>query len=127
SELGIFGFAAFAFLVVRAYSASFKALRLLKGPRQKRGAASRGPSSPKGAIQVSVEERYILDTNAKGMIAAIVGWSICSLFASVAFNWTFYYVLALAVAGREIAMNRRSAPAPGAEPVAASRLVRAHA
>src|SRR5207237_9643091 len=52
SELGIFGFAAFAFLVVRAYSASFKALRLLKGPRQKRGAASRGPSSPKGAIQV---------------------------------------------------------------------------
>ena len=26
----------------------------------------------------------------------MVGWTVCSLFASVAFNWTFYYVLALA-------------------------------
>ena len=33
----------------------------------------------------------------------MVGWTVCSLFASVAFNWTFYYVSRCAVAGREIA------------------------
>ena len=32
------------------------------------------------------------------MVAALVGWFVCALFASVAFNWTFYYLLALAAA-----------------------------
>jgi hypothetical protein len=35
---------------------------------------------------------------------------VCAFFASVAFNWTFYYIFALAVAGREIAWSARIAP-----------------
>jgi hypothetical protein len=72
-------------------------------------------------------ERWQLEINAKSMIAAMVGWTVCSLFASVAFNWTFYYVLALAVAGREIVVSRRIAAAAAPTTAPAPRLVRASA
>jgi hypothetical protein len=73
------------------------------------------------------DERRILEINARAMLAGLVGWTICSLFASVAFNWTFYYVLALAVAGREIAAAGR--PAMRREPIVGRTpgLARAHA
>jgi hypothetical protein len=57
------------------------------------------------------------------MTAALVGWFVCAFFASVAFNWTFYYVLALAVAGREVALSRRQAAASAAEQPAAAAAV----
>jgi hypothetical protein len=80
------------------------------------------------AMEMSDAERAILDTNARGMLAAMVGWTVCSLFASVAFNWTFYYVLALSVAGREVLRARRAAAREEAAPAQPTgRLVRAHA
>ena len=116
SELGLFGLFAFGFLVVRSYGATFAAMRLLRGRR-------RAPPVP-----LTTDDRTILDQNAKGMFAAMVGWTICSLFASVAFNWTFYYVLALAVAGREILTARRKeATAPAPERPRFRRAVRVHA
>ena len=154
SEIGVFGLIIFGFLVTRAYGANFAALRMLRSRRQRRapdGAARRpaafgaqtavrplarsGRSDPGGdgpasntAIELTDVERRILDANAKGMLAAMVGWTICSMFASVAFNWTFYYVLALSVAGREILWTRRAAAQEAApEPAPAARLVRAHA
>src|SRR5581483_4805049 len=109
SELGIFGLLTFGFLVVRAYGGAFAALRLLRGRR-------RAPPVP-----LATADRAILDQNARGMLAAMVGWTVCSLFASVAFNWTFYYVLALAVAGREILTARlKAAQAAVEEPAAAA-------
>jgi O-antigen ligase len=135
ADLGVFGLMIFAFMVLRAYTSSFAALRMLRSapkPRPVRAgppAASNPPSVVRQAqYQVTAEERSILEINAKGMIAAIVGWTICSLFASVAFNWTFYYVFALAVAGRDILLTRRVAaeePAPKRAPV--PNLVRATA
>jgi O-antigen ligase len=123
TELGVFGLLTFAFLVVRAYTSSFAALRMLRGPRRRGArAAPRGatpsPAARETTLDLSAEDRRILDINAKGMIAAMVGWTICPFFASVAFNWTFYYVLALAVAGREIVAARRRAAvaAPAAAP-----------
>ncbi|HYM25540.1 MAG TPA: O-antigen ligase family protein, partial [Vicinamibacterales bacterium] len=112
TELGIFGILVFAFLVIRAFSACFVTLRLLGPPRRTRRA--KGP--PPETLELSAVDREILDLNARSMLAAMVGWAVCSLFASVAFNWTFYYVFALAVAGRDIALSRRPAvehaPAP---------------
>ena len=109
SELGIFGLLTFGFLVVRAYGGAFAALRLLRGRR-------RAPPVP-----LATADRAMLDQNARGMLAAMVGWTVCSLFASVAFNWTFYYVLALAVAGREILTARlKTAQAAVEEPAAAA-------
>jgi O-antigen ligase len=121
AELGIAGFALFAFLVFRAFSASIAVNRALRPARRRR--------RPPPPLELTDEERTILSTNAKGMLAAIAGWTVCAFFASVAFNWTFYYVLALAVAGREVVTSRRSrvaqeAPAPAP---AAAGLVRAHA
>ena len=124
SELGIFGLLAFLFLVVRAYSANFRTLRMLRMPRTRND-----QPAPEDPLTMTPQQRVIVDTNAKGMIAAIVGWTVCSLFASVAFNWTFYYVLALSVAGREIVANRRAAAVTEPEPktVPAPPLVRVHA
>jgi O-antigen ligase len=136
AELGIFGLLTFAFLVSRAYIACFATLRLLRGSRRRRPISgwrrATGPvpavvTSTARADSLSDDDRRILDINAKSMIAALVGWSVCSLFASVAFNWTFYYVLALAVAGREIAEARGLAPAREKTVVGTAEVVRVHA
>jgi O-antigen ligase len=133
AELGLFGLMTFGFMVIRAYSASFATLRMMKLPRRPRRGPPGAPRQPVvDPLGFSEEERRILDVNARGMIAAMVGWTVCSLFASVAFNWTFYYVFALAVAGREIVASRRAAlaaavEAPEPRTVAPQRLVRAHA
>jgi O-antigen ligase len=94
SELGIFGLITFTFLVIRSYRATLASMRLMRRTKKR------------NAEQLPEPDRVILDQNAKGMLAAMVGWTICSFFASVAFNWTFYYVFALAVAGREILTSR---------------------
>jgi len=150
ADLGVFGLAIFAFLVLRGYTSNFSALRMLRASRGARNAErgmrtadrmrneglreSQAALSPsKGAIrssryELTDEDRRILELNAKGMIAAMVGWTVCSLFASVAFNWTFYYVLALAVAGRDIMRSRRVATeAPVAKTARVANLVRATA
>ena len=142
AELGIFGLMIFAFMVLRAYTSSLAALRMLRASAPKRGAGtaegrwgnSQRPSHPlsrpPSAIrhvqyELSAEDRRLLDINAKGMIAAMVGWTICSMFASVAFNWTFYYVFALAVAGRDILLARRVASeAPAVNKSRIANLVR---
>src|SRR5206468_8188516 len=126
AELGVFGLLTFAFLVARAYTSCFAALRMLQRPRRRRafshpavaGAPLAGDEQsalnraglPANDEQLSEEDRRILEINAKSMIAGLVGWSVCAFFASVAFNWTFYYVLGLAVAGREIVASRRHVP-----------------
>jgi O-antigen ligase len=123
AELGILGVLTFGFLVVRAYSSNLAAMRMLRPPRKRRGA---DPDPPR--LFTDAEQRT-LQLNAQGMLAAIVGWTVCSLFASVAFNWTFYYVLALAVAGREIVAARRAQAKAAEVPVVApaTRLIRVHA
>jgi putative inorganic carbon (hco3(-)) transporter len=141
AELGIFGLLTFAFLVARAYTSCFAALRLLKRPRRQRShqvvAGTPLARDEQSALtqaglaatgeQLSEEDWRILEINAKSMIAGLVGWTVCALFASVAFNWTFYYVLALAVAGREIAASRRRASQREKSAMRATGLVRAHA
>jgi O-antigen ligase len=134
-DLGIFGLFAFGFLVVRSYRACFATLAALRPRRKRRGVAGR-PRSPAPGIKkmpdtpttLADEDRATLELNARSMLAAMVGWTVCSMFASVAFNWTFYYVFALAVAGREIAMaHRGAAVAPERSESAVAGLVRAHA
>jgi hypothetical protein len=73
----------------------------------------------------------VLEMNTRGMLAALVGWTVCAFFASVAFNWTFYYVLALIVGGREVTLARRRQAEEGAaapaQPQAMAPLARVHA
>ena len=39
----------------------------------------------------------------------MVGWAVCAFFASVAFNWTIYYLLGLAVTARDVVRTRERA------------------
>ena len=112
AELGIFGFAAFAFLVWRAFTSCFDARRAIRGPTR------HNPGAP--VTTLTLQDQKIIDINAKGMLAGLVGWMVCAFFASVAFNWTFYYVFALAVAGRDIAREHRAPFEPAAEPADAN-------
>jgi O-antigen ligase len=96
AELGIPGVLIFAGLLVGGVTAIREARRLLRsgGRRSTRVAA------------VTAQEAAFLDAHTAAAAAALAGWFVCALFASVAYNWTFYYVLALAVMPREILRDR---------------------
>ena len=69
-------------------------------------------------------EHDLLTLHAAALSAALAGWFVCALFASVAYHWTFYYLLALAAAPREYLLAR-VATARAERRAAASRTVAA--
>jgi O-antigen ligase len=98
AELGIFGFAVFLFLVLLLFHAVYQTRMLLK---------RRWARKPAGPVpQISAEDATILESHSAAMMASIVGWFVCAFFASVAYNWTFYYLLALAAAPSTILRDR---------------------
>ena len=52
------------------------------------------------------DEREWMRMHAVAMSASLVGWLVCAQFASVGYYWTFYYLFALIVAGRELTSDR---------------------
>ncbi|HJR58564.1 MAG TPA: O-antigen ligase family protein [Vicinamibacterales bacterium] len=114
SELGVFGLLAFGFLLVRAFAAGRITRRLLRrasgaAPPRWPGAANIRAGQP---AVISPDERQYLDAHAGAMMAAVIGWFVCALFASVAYSWTFYYLLALAAAPHTILADRLAQHAP---------------
>jgi O-antigen ligase len=114
AELGLAGLLVFGFLLFRAFTAGRRTRRLLRrasgsAPPRWQGAA---PRDLQPAV-ISPAEREYLDAHAGAMTAAVIGWFVCALFASVAYSWTFYYLLALAAAPQELLTDRlvRRAPA----------------
>ena len=118
AELGIGGLVIFAFLVVCGYRACFATMRLL-------GLTGKRRRAP--ALTLGEDDRQTLSLNARGILAALVGWTICSMFAAVAFNWTMYLVLALAVCGREVARQHRPVTEAAASRAPSRLFVRVHA
>ena len=113
AELGIFGLGLLFFLIGRAAMAGRSTRRLLR----------------KAADVISPEERTWLLWYTAATTAALAGWFVCALFASVAYNWTFYYLLALAIAPREVLLQRlygtRRAAKPSMMPAMQVREARA--
>ena len=105
ADLGLFGFAAFAFLIVCGIAASVQTRRLLSRSRR-RGAADRLSRTMTDA------ERASLYAYATALTAGLIGWFVCALFASVAYSWTFYIVLALLVATRDLVRTRLALAQP---------------
>jgi putative inorganic carbon (hco3(-)) transporter len=106
AELGVFGLIAFLFLLWQAF-------RTLRWTRRMFGLArtrARPPTGPPGAIPVTdafrPEERAWMRMHTAAMSASLVGWIVCAQFASVGYYWTFYYLFALIVAGRELTTDR---------------------
>jgi O-antigen ligase len=100
AETGIFGFAVFMFLIVRGGTAAARTRRLLSRPRK--------GADPLGLVMRD-DDRRSLYAHTAALTAGLIGWFTCAMFASVAYSWTFYYLLALIVATRELARVRLSA------------------
>lgn len=122
SESGIGGLLAFLFLVVSAFEAAASTRRRLRREMAaaRSGAAHRSQSvfGPRGKAGPTVavarspaawREIATLDFHAAALVAALWGWLVCAIFASVAYNWTFYYLLGLGIAARDLAAARVSA------------------
>ncbi|HET7617677.1 MAG TPA: O-antigen ligase family protein [Vicinamibacterales bacterium] len=116
SEMGIAGFAVFMFLIAR-WGLSVRDIRIML--RRERGAARRrhraGPggqgSRAAPVATLTPDERELFDAHSAAMAASLVGWIVCAFFASVAYSWTFYYLLALAAVPRDLLAARLRAPA----------------
>jgi O-antigen ligase len=108
SELGIFGLAVFTFLMLRAFAGVWQTRRLLARVRAAAAAAKRPTQRRKPIIapDISPEDAQFLDAHSAAMAASLAGFFVCSFFSSVAYNWTFYYLLVLAVAPRDILRER---------------------
>ena len=102
AETGLFGLMAFSFLIVRAAMAASRTRRLLSRPRK------RTTPDPLKLV-MSDADRQSLYAYTAALTAGLAGWFVCSLFASVAYSWTFYYLLALIVATGELTRARLSA------------------
>jgi O-antigen ligase len=102
AELGVFALVTFGFLIVRAFGAAWWTRKHLSW------IYSRGRVTYE-EDGLDADERRFLQTTGAALIAALAGWFVCAMFASVAFNWTFYYLLGLAVTSRDIVRARARA------------------
>jgi len=114
AETGIVGLVPFLAFLVSASLAPGAARRALRPPRARvRAGADTGPRGEPPADP----ERESLILMATALTSSIVGWIVCAQFASVALSWTLYYVLAIAVATREVALAHAARGAAGQRPV----------
>jgi O-antigen ligase len=114
AELGIGGGIFFIFLMWCTSAALIDCRRLLN--RERRRAELAGPWSQPPAF--SMRELDRLRMHVVAGTAGFVGWFTCAQFASVGYYWTYYYLLALVVIGREVTRARvraarQAAPAAG--------------
>ena len=105
AELGIAGLAVMCYLIARAGLCVRETRRLLRRARRAARAGRGVPTGPP-APRLAPAEQAFFDAHSAAMAASFVGWLVCALFASVAYNWTFYYLLALAAAPRDIMIDR---------------------
>jgi O-antigen ligase len=109
AELGIVGLAAFLFLIYRGFGAAWWTRRTLMWihwtrPKRRKAAPARDPEDG-----LDEHDRLFLQTHSAAMVTALAAWLVSAMFASVAFNWTFYYLLGLSVAARDVVRARARA------------------
>jgi len=114
SEMGTGGVLVFAVIVGSGFVAGVQASRALRRARRTLKRRSKASSQ-------WLARREPLEMYAAALLASLTGWLIAAMFASVAYYWTLYLVLSLAITLREIA--RREVGATGA----VERAVRAEA
>jgi putative inorganic carbon (hco3(-)) transporter len=114
AELGIFAVVTFGFLIAKAFGAAWwtrRSLAWIYRQRPKR----KGPQPTEPEDGLDAHERLFLQTHGAAMLACLAGWFVCAMFASVAFNWTFYYLLGLSVTARDVVRARARAYARAKE------------
>ena len=98
SELGTGGVLIFGVIVFSGFAAGVQASRVLRKTR--RTLKRRSNESVQW-----VARREPLELYAAALLASLTGWLIAAMFASVAYYWTLYLVLSLAITLREIALR----------------------
>ncbi len=106
SELGTGGLLVFAVIVGSGFVAGLRASRALRQARRKLDRRAKTTSA-------WVERREPLELYAAAIVASLTGWFIAAMFASVAYYWTLYLVLALAITLRDIALRELGAGQSG--------------
>jgi O-antigen ligase len=106
AELGIFGLIFFLVIVWKGFSAAWWTRRHLKWIY---GRHSRKKPAADPEDGLTADERYFLQTHGAAMLACMTGWFVCAIFASVAFNWTIYYLVGLSVTARDVIRARERA------------------
>jgi putative inorganic carbon (HCO3(-)) transporter len=126
AELGIVGLIVFVVLLWQAAVALLWTRRMFAA----RPSRARPPTGGSGTVSVleafRPEERDWMRMHTVAMSASLVGWVVCAQFGSVGYYWTFYYLLALIVAAREITRDRivaaHKATRPAPQPAWKDRL-----
>lgn len=111
AEIGIGGLAIFLFLLFRAFYAVLQTRRLVARLRYRDA--------------IDKTQAAMFDAHSAAMAASLVGWFVCSMFSSVAYGWTFYYLLALAATPRDILRGTALSAARAAGPARNHRVVAA--
>jgi O-antigen ligase len=91
AELGVFGLVVFIVVVGSGFAAVFRAVAALRRTRHP-------PPNGSGA-------RQELELFGAALVAGLTGWVAAAMFASVAYYWTFYLVLGLAVTYCDITLQ----------------------
>jgi O-antigen ligase len=126
AELGVFGLLAFLYLLWLSIRSVWW-LRRMFGPSMTR---ARPPDGSEGKVPVTAafrpDELAWMRMHSVALTASLAGWIVCAQFASVGYYWTFYYLFALIVAGRELSVDRiaaaHAATRPGPKPAWRERL-----
>lgn len=105
AELGAAGLAIFVALIWVGFAGVLRSATLLR--RLRRASLARRARAPDKAL----ERRAPVEMYAAAMVASLTGWFAAALFASVAYYWTFYLVLGLAVTLRDIGLREARAAA----------------
>lgn len=98
SELGTGGLIVFAVIVGSGFAAGLQAARTLRRGRARYTRRSRAPAGVR-------ERREPLELYAAAVVASLTGWLVAAMFASVAYYWTLYLVLGLAITLRDITLR----------------------
>lgn len=102
SELGVVGLIIFLGVVYMGFKAGVRAAKALRRARRQHQARAPGRTR---------RDRDPLELYTAAMLASLTGWFAAAMFASVAYYWTFYLVLGLAVTLREITLAEMGAAA----------------
>ena len=112
SELGTGGLLVFAVIVGSGFVAGVQAVAAVRRSRPRNPRRSREPAE-------LVARRDRLHLYAAAVLASLTGWVVAAMFASVAYYWTLYLVLGLAITLRDI--TRREVGEFGKSPRAVRR------
>jgi len=109
AELGIFGLLTFLLLLWLGVRAILW-MRRLFGP----ATFARPPTIGEGRMlpvtsAFRPDELAWMRMHTVALSASLAGWIVCAQFASVGYYWTFYYLFALIVTGRDLARDRIAA------------------